>query len=88
MSDPRILPANMTPRGLSARQAAEYCGVSKNHLLRHGPNPTRIGSRNVYDRKLLDLWLDRLAGIASTSDPQAAFARAIDVRKNALRNGS
>lgn len=63
------LPGNIAKRGLDVDQAAEYCGVSKNHLLRHGPPPTRIGPRRkIYDRKLLDMWLDRLGGIATRYD--------------------
>jgi hypothetical protein len=47
----------------AVEEGAEYCGVSPNTLQRHGPKPTRIGGRCVWDRKALDLWLDSLAGI-------------------------
>jgi hypothetical protein len=43
---------------LSKDEAAEYCGVSLNTLRRHGPTPTKIGDRIIYDRRVLDCWLD------------------------------
>jgi hypothetical protein len=89
MTAPRRLPTNIPPRGLDARQAAEYCGVSKNHLLRHGPAATRIGGRNVYDRKLLDMWLDRLGGIATRFDNENRLeAAAREGTRIAIRNGT
>ena len=59
------LPINLPKRGLSKDEAAEYCGVSVNTLVRHGPTPTKIGDRTIYDRRVLDRWLDKLAGLAA-----------------------
>jgi hypothetical protein len=61
------LPINMPKRGLSKNEAAEYCGVSVKTLDRHGPTPTKIGDRTIYDRRVLDRWLDELAGLMSRS---------------------
>jgi hypothetical protein len=57
------LPNNVPKRGLSKEEAAEYCGVSINTLIRHGPTVTKIGDRTIYDRRVLDRWLDELAGL-------------------------
>ena len=83
------LPINVPKRGLSKEEAAEYCGVSVNTLGRHGPTPTKIGDRTVYDRRVLDTWLDKLAGIApdqSAGDPETSLLKAINARKAALRH--
>ena len=83
------LPSSISPRGLDVEQAAEYCGVSRNHLLRHGPGPTRIGGRNIYDRKILDMWLDRLGGIATRYDNENRLEAAARERtRSPLRNGT
>lgn len=47
-------------RGFSLAEAAEYCGVSDKTLQRHGPEPSKIGDRTVYDRIALDRWMDGL----------------------------
>ena len=68
-----ILPESIPPRGLSLDQAAEYCGVGTKTLQRHGPEPIRIGDRVIYDRVVLDAWLDRLTcpPTAPAVDPEA-----------------
>jgi hypothetical protein len=83
------LPANIPKRCLSPDEAADYCNVSKNTLGRHGPPATKIGDRTVYDRRVLDTWLDRLAGIAPdqpADDPETSLLEAINARKVAVRN--
>ena len=84
------LPANIKKRGLSLAEAAEYCGVSGTTLTRHGPPPTKIGDRSIYDRHVLDRWLDQLAGLglggATSDDPENELLQAIRARKAALRN--
>jgi hypothetical protein len=86
----RALPSNIPKRCLSADEAAEYCNISKNTLIRHGPPPTKIGDRVVYDRRVLDRWLDRLAGLAPVdqlqADPEDTLLEAIHARKAALRH--
>ena len=59
------LPANLPPRGLNREAAAQYIGVSPvkfDELVEDGrmPKPKRIDSRNVWDRRALDLAFDRL----------------------------
>jgi hypothetical protein len=87
------LPSNIAKRGLSIDEAAEYCGVSSNTLLRHGPQPIKIGDRSIYDRRGLDRWLDELAGLATPTfgaapadTPEETLLEAIHARKAALRH--
>jgi hypothetical protein len=86
------LPSNIPKRGLSIDEAAEYLGVSRNTLTRHGPAPTKIGDRVVYDRRVLDRWFDGLAGLAPVTppqtDPENVLLEAIHARKAALRHAT
>lgn len=89
------LPINLPKRGLSKDEAAEYCGVSLNTLRRHGPTPAKIGDRIIYDRRVLDCWLDELGGLISGSSggvlidtPEEALLEAIHARQAALRRTS
>jgi hypothetical protein len=87
------LPINLPKRGLSKDEAAEYCGVSANTLGRHGPTPTKIGDRIIYDRRVLDRWLDELAGLISSGGvlidtPEEALLEAIHARQAAVRRAS
>jgi predicted DNA-binding transcriptional regulator AlpA len=65
MSDPirparfAALPPSLPPRGLSRVESAAYVGVSPSlfdEMVKDGrmPNPKRINSRSVWDRKRLD----------------------------------
>jgi hypothetical protein len=85
------LPLNVPKRGFSLEEAAEYCGVSKNTMTRHGPSPVKIGDRIIFDRRALDRWLDQLAGAESETTeaaPEDALMEAIHARKAALRNAA
>jgi hypothetical protein len=89
------LPINVPKRGLSKDEAAEYCGVSVNTLGRHGPTPTKIGDRTIYDRRVLDRWLDELAGLMRgvgagppVDTPEEALLEAIHARQAAVRRTS
>ena len=90
------MPVNVPKRGLSKDEAAEYCGVSANTLGRHGPTPTKIGDRIIYDRRVLDRWLDELAGLISGPNgvgtpfdgPENALLEAIHARQTAVRRTS
>ena len=86
---------NVPKRGLSKDEAAEYCGVSVNTLGRHGPTPTKIGDRIIYDRRVLDRWLDELAGLIFgysggilINTPEEALLEAIHARQAAVRRAS
>jgi len=93
MSEQMPLPINLPKRGLSKDEAAEYCGVSANTLSRHGPTPTKIGDRTIYDRRVLDRGLDELAGLLSGSSgagllidtPEKTLLEAIHARQAAIR---
>lgn len=63
------LPVGMTPRLLTARQAAAYCGVAEECFEQNcGLPPIRVfGNRKLWDRKALDRWLDGVSGIDSVS---------------------
>ncbi|MBF0850478.1 hypothetical protein HKD27_06005 [Gluconobacter sp. R75690] len=59
----------VTPRCLPIRAAAEYLGI-KESLFRERVAPEiasfTIGTRRLWDRKMLDRWLDRQSGIEET----------------------
>ena len=65
-------PANalpsQNPRLLTREQAATYCGVTVDTFddyRRRAIVPDPITGTNRWDRKLIDLWLDKASGIAS-----------------------
>jgi len=68
----RRLPPGMTPRLLSRDQAAAYCGISAPHfdetVAKEVP-ALPLGRRNLWDRKLLDRWLDARSGITESLRP-------------------
>lgn len=70
---PDRLPRGMTPRLLTAEQAAAYCGVGReNFEARVGVRPVKVfGNRVLYDRVALDRWLDQVSGVPSEK-PQGA----------------
>jgi hypothetical protein len=82
------LPPNIPKRGLSLAEAAEYCGISNKTLQRHGPEPSKIGDRIIYDRHALDRWLDELTGLkpVEITDPEEQLLQAINARKTSLRD--
>ena len=57
-----------SPRLLTRQQAAAYCSVSLetfDDYRRRGIVPDPVTGTARWDRKLIDLWLDRASGIAS-----------------------
>lgn len=53
------LPSGLHPRLLSRDAAAAYCGVSVPHFLEHVPvDPVEIGKKKLWDRLMIDRWLD------------------------------
>jgi hypothetical protein len=60
------LPQGVTPRLLTAEQAAAYCAIGReNFEARVGVAPLRVfGHRKLYDRVALDRWLDEQSGLA------------------------
>lgn len=67
----------MNPRLLTKDQAAQYCSLSKggfDHWVSTGKVPGPIPQSHRWDRKALDLALDRLSKIEKES-PQSALDR-------------
>lgn len=66
------LPASIAPRGLSVEKAAEYVGVSVPRFLLdvvvgRWPDAIKCGRRSVWDKKALDLAMDRESGLIAAS---------------------
>lgn len=67
----------LTPRMLTAEQAAAYLGYATTGVLANIPvRPRQLaergaGSQPKYDRVELDAWLDRLAGLSVASTTEA-----------------
>ena len=60
-----------TPRLLSRQQAAAYCGVSLetfDDYRRRGIVPGPISGTNRWDKKLIDIWLDKASGIEASTE--------------------
>lgn len=73
----------MTPGGMRAKAAAEYLGISRNSLLRHGPKPVRIGGCVVWTRASLDAYLASRSATVQRADADAATENAVNaIRKN------
>jgi predicted DNA-binding transcriptional regulator AlpA len=66
MTKDQRLPPGMTPRLLTAEQAAAYCGIGReNFEARVGVPPLKLfGNRVLYDRAAIDRWLDEQSGLA------------------------
>jgi hypothetical protein len=81
----RRLPDGVTPRLLTPAQAAAYCGVSVERFeqtITLAPISC-FGTRKLWDRRAIDLWLDRLSGIAEPTS--RAPARSIKERLNGIQ---
>lgn len=70
---------NLT-RGMSKQEAAEYCGcktlAAYDDWRRKGIVPGPIPGTNNYDRKLIDIWLDKASQIAQPSNELSPYQRA------------
>jgi len=80
----RQLPAGIIPRGLSRREAAEYCGLALSTFdarVQGGflPGPMFPGRCRVWDRVALDRAMNSLSGIAEelTNVAEEAALKAI-----------
>ncbi|SNY94109.1 Helix-turn-helix domain-containing protein [Cohaesibacter sp. ES.047] len=69
----------MTPRLLTKQTAAAYCGISPvtfDAWIRDGLLPPPITGHRRYDRRAIDLALDKLSNLDSTEDQsQSAYER-------------
>ena len=68
------LPPSLAPRGLSRLAAAQYAGMSPSlfdSLVEDGrmPTPFTINRRKFWDRRKLDLAIDKLSGGAVAGGP-------------------
>ena len=84
MAERHQLPAGILPRGLSRRDAAEYCGLGLstfNARVAEGalPGPIFHGRCRVWDRLALDRAINCLSGIADqpSNAAEEAALRAI-----------
>ncbi len=78
MTKENILISTTQKRGLSVKDAAGYCGVSKellNKLRSHGtvngitgPHFVKIGNKVIYFIESLDTWLDSFIGARSLAE--------------------
>lgn len=56
------------PRLLTLRDAAEYCGMPVRNFKRHiGIAPVKLGPHELWDRAMLDAYIDALQGKNSTA---------------------
>lgn len=53
------------PRLMGKALTAAYLGISERMFDRIAdvPNPIRLGRRMLWDRKVIDLWIDDLSGL-------------------------
>ena len=78
-----------TPRLLTGTEAAEYCGLTLGTFLKwveDGRVPRALPGTRRWDRKALDLALDKASGIVSpsvvpTDDPFTEWEREYEARK-------
>lgn len=89
MAERRRLPVGLTPRLLCQDAAAAYCGVIADtfdkHIRPHVP-PVEIGSRRLWDVKVLDRWLDEQSGLADAPRPLEGWLEGLgDDRENPRR---
>lgn len=68
------------PRLLGERLAADYLGIGATTLRDRGPEPKKIGSRTLWDRRDLDRWADALDGQPLTDEEKAAESREVERR--------
>ena len=66
----------MEPRLLTEREAASYLGLSLASVRKLPFGHVRLGTRHRYDRKALDVHLDRMGGLDSSGEPNVNKADA------------
>lgn len=69
--------ATVPPRGLSRVDAAAYCGLSRDGFdewVKRGIVPGPISRTQRWDRKAIDLALDRASGLESDQKENDPFA--------------
>lgn len=77
MPDPLHIRLGITPRGLTRDDSAEYCGIDPatfDNWRHSGKLPGPIPGTKRWDRKALDLALDRLSSIETEPQSRGDFA--------------
>ena len=80
----------MTPRLLSKKAAADYCGVCVTTLdsyVRQGLVPGPVANTRRFDRKAIDLALDNLSKLTSSKSQSPTAYEKRRARKQAQANG-
>jgi hypothetical protein len=69
--------SQITPRGLTKEEAAAYCGCETERAfddwVKRGVVPGAIPGTHRWDRKAIDLWLDRLSGLVEKAATGSAL---------------
>jgi hypothetical protein len=68
------------PRLMGEGLAAAYLSIGTTTLRARGPAPKKYGRRNLYDRRDLDRWADRLGGQPLTVAEQSMEAAEVERR--------
>lgn len=74
----RAVTAPIQPRGLVREDAAAYCGLSPDGFdewIKRGIVPGPIPGTQRWDRKAIDLALDRASGLESAQEQDDVFER-------------
>jgi predicted DNA-binding transcriptional regulator AlpA len=75
----------MTPTLLRERDAADYLGLSRMSLRRHGPPPIKIGRLARWPVAALDAWLASRINAAHRASADQATEQAIDAIRKARK---
>lgn len=87
MEFPRPLPPARWPRLMGERDAAAYLSIGTTMLRTRGPEPRKVGSRTLWDRRDLDRWADALDGQPLSETDTQAESREVERRfLEGLRN--
>lgn len=68
--------ANDNQRLLTREQAAAYCGYTPDHFSKKvaaGELPAHVGGMMRWDKRAIDLAIDKKSGLDSTEAPEDAF---------------
>lgn len=65
-------PSQLQPRLLGAAEAARYLALPVRAFVRLRLGRVCLGSRVLYDRHVLDAWLDVASGLDSIRDPRSS----------------
>ncbi|WP_321340754.1 helix-turn-helix domain-containing protein [uncultured Cohaesibacter sp.] len=80
----------MTPRLLTKQDAAEYCGVcvaTLDSYIRQGLVPGPVANTRRFDRKAIDMALDKLSKLTSSESQSSTAYEKRQARKRAQANG-